>query len=278
MTGPTKTRAILPGTRPPGTDDQAAAARQVREMFSGIAPHYDLLNHLLSLRFDIAWRRRVARRFHTLLARPDAHVLDLCCGTGDLALALTAEAWHTKGSAHAEILGADFAHPMLVRAREKAGARSGGAAPEFVEADALALPFSDETFDLATAAFGLRNLADYRAGLAELHRILHRGGSLAILEFTEPRSALFGRLFGFYFHRVLPRVGGVISGNAGAYNYLPRSVGRFPPPRELARLIEEAGFREVSYERWTGGVVAFHTGRREGGNAGDLGDVRARSN
>jgi demethylmenaquinone methyltransferase/2-methoxy-6-polyprenyl-1,4-benzoquinol methylase len=262
MTARAEPPVALPGTRPAGADDEAAASRQVREMFSGIAPHYDLLNHLLSLRFDVAWRRSVARRFRGLLAQPGARVLDLCCGTGDLALALAAEG---AGSS-AEVIGADFAHPMLVRAGHKAAARSGGNAPRFLEADALALPFAAESFDLVTTAFGFRNLANYRAGLAEFRRVLRPGGSLAILEFSEPRSALFGSLFGFYFRRVLPRIGGIISGNSGAYGYLPRSVRRFPQPPELAKWMEEAGFTQVNFERWTGGIVALHTGRREAHN------------
>src|SRR5271154_3515463 len=160
------TRATLPGTRPTGASDEASAAQQVREMFSRIAPRYDLLNHLLSLRFDVMWRKRVARRFHDLLARPDARVLDLCCGTGDLAFALATESHNQSKGKGASITGADFAHPMLVRACEKARVPSGHAAVEFLEADALSLPFADQSFDLVTTAFGFRNLASYAAGLA----------------------------------------------------------------------------------------------------------------
>ncbi len=248
--------ASLAGTRPEGAADEAAASRQVREMFSGIAPYYDLLNHLLSLRFDIAWRRRVARRFRVLLQRPGAEVLDLCCGTGDLALALASEA----GARGAVVTGADFAHPMLVRAGQKSAGQP--VAIRFFEADALHLPCADGSFDLVTTAFGFRNLANYRAGLAEFRRVLRPGGSLAILEFSEPRSALFGSLFAFYFRRVLPRIGGIISGNAGAYRYLPNSVQRFPHPPELRLWMEDAGFSDVKFESWTGGIVALHTGIR----------------
>jgi len=267
MTSPAPTRATLPGTRPAGADDEAAASRQVREMFSRIAPRYDLLNHLLSLRFDILWRRRVARRFRELLARPDARVLDLCCGTGDLTLALAAQAGLAGRSSRAMICGADFAHPMLLLARAKADARGADSLSGFLEADALTLPFAGESFDLVTAAFGFRNLANYQAGLAELWRVLRPGGSVAILEFTEPRNAIFGRLFRYYFHSVLPRVGALISGNERAYSYLPRSVERFPGPSDLAQWMERAGYREVRFERWTGGIVALHIGRREGGTA-----------
>jgi demethylmenaquinone methyltransferase / 2-methoxy-6-polyprenyl-1,4-benzoquinol methylase len=253
-------RPALPGTRPAGASDEAAAARQVREMFSRIAPRYDLLNHLLSLRCDLLWRRRVARRFRQVLTNPEARVLDLCCGTGDLALALDEVAPH-GGPKRARILGADFAHPMLVYANEKASRRRPGAIA-FVEADGLSLPFADETFDLVTVAFGFRNLASYAAGLDELRRVLRPGGSAAILEFAEPSSAWFGSLFRFYFRRILPKIGGVISGNAQAYGYLPASVARFPRPPELAKLMEGAGFSEVSFALWTGGIVALHTGQR----------------
>jgi demethylmenaquinone methyltransferase/2-methoxy-6-polyprenyl-1,4-benzoquinol methylase len=267
MSSRAPSRASLPGTRPSGAPDEAAASRQVREMFSRIAPSYDLLNHLLSLRFDVAWRRRLARRFRPILARPDARVLDLCCGTGDLALAFAAQipaanASSSSGSSRGAIFGADFAHPMLVRAREKTQKARPRATMEFLEADALALPFPAESFDLVATAFGFRNLANYAAGLAELRRVLRPGGSVAILEFTEPQSALFGRAYRFYFHRVLPKIGGLFSGNAQAYGYLPGSVARFPSPPELAHMMESTGFVDVRAERWTGGIVALHTARR----------------
>jgi demethylmenaquinone methyltransferase/2-methoxy-6-polyprenyl-1,4-benzoquinol methylase len=245
-----------------GAADEAAASRQVRAMFSGIAPYYDLLNHLLSLRFDIAWRRRVARRFNGLLQRPGAQVLDLCCGTGDLAFSLAAEAAGRDQVDRAAVTGADFAHPMLLRACQKAATMSGGASPRFLEADALYLPFADSSFDLVTTAFGFRNLANYRAGLAEFHRVLRSGGSLAILEFSEPRSALFGSLFAFYFRRVLPRIGGMVSGDSSAYTYLPNSVRRFPQPPQLQQWMQEAGFNDLKSESWTGGIVSLHTGMR----------------
>lgn len=254
------TRARWSGTRPERTHDETAASRQVREMFSGIAPRYDLLNHLLSLRFDVMWRNRLARRFAAILARPDARVLDLCCGTGDLALALADAPVNSAGSQPASLVGADFAHPMLARAREKA-VRAARRRLELVEADALSLPFADARFDLVATAFGFRNLANYAAGLQELRRILAPGGSLAILEFAEPRGVIFRSLFHFYFHRVLPAVGAVVSGNAQAYRYLPESVARFPSSDELAELMKQTGFCEVACEAWTGGIVRLHTGR-----------------
>ena len=258
MTGGAPTRATLPGTRPAGTQDESAAAGQVREMFGRIAPRYDLLNHLLSLRLDTAWRRRAARRFRSLLARPDARVLDLCCGTGDLTLALAKEA----GAPGARVVGADFAHPMLVRAQAKSIKLASATRPAFLEADALALPFASESFDLLAAAFGFRNLANYAAGLAEFHRVLRPGGVAAILEFAEPRGAMLSRLFRFYFHRVLPGIGGLISGDALAYGYLPASVSRFPDPEAVSALMKGAGFAGVQFERWMGGLVTLHTAQR----------------
>ncbi len=146
-----------------------------------------------------------------------------------------------------------------VRERRARGNR--GRPIEFLEADGLALPFADGTFDLVTTAFGFRNLANYAAGLRELRRVLAPGGSLAILEFAEPRGVLFGQLFRFYFHRVLPGIGALVSGNAQAYSYLPRSVARFPHPDQLAELMRQSGFSDVAWEGWTGGIVALHTGQ-----------------
>jgi demethylmenaquinone methyltransferase/2-methoxy-6-polyprenyl-1,4-benzoquinol methylase len=269
----------LSGTRFEGAADEQETSRRVREMFSGIAPRYDLLNHLLSGRLDNVWRRRVARRFAPVLARADARVLDLCCGTGDLAFALARDGV-------AQITGADFSHEMLALARRKAAARNNVAVArdgvtardnsasargdvgasratvEFVEADALHLPFADSTFDLVTTAFGFRNLANYDEGLKEIRRVLRPGGEIGILEFSEPRGKLFGALYRFYFRRILPTLGGIISGNSAAYSYLPRSVGRFPSPEELAAQMAATGFGDVQFVRWTGGIVALHTGRR----------------
>ena len=245
----------LPGTRPEGVQDEKEAAAHVREMFGRIAPRYDLLNHLLSLDIDKLWRRRVAQRFRAVLRDPKTKVLDLCCGTGDLAFAFRREA-----PGGAEIIGADFVPEMLVRARAKSAASA--AKIEFVEADALSLPFADAGFDLVSCAFGFRNLANYERGLQEILRVLKPGGAVAILEFAEPRGKIFGALYRFYFRHVLPRLGGLISGNAQAYLYLPSSVRKFPGPRELAIKFAQAGFVGVQYERWTGGIVTLHTGRK----------------
>lgn len=245
----------LPGTRPEGVRDEKEAAARVREMFGRIAPRYDLLNHLLSLDVDKLWRRRVAKRFRAVLRDPHARVLDLCCGTGDLALA-----FRTEAPGGAEITGCDFVPEMLIRARAKSAAS--GAKIEFVEADALSLPFGDASFDLVSCAFGFRNLANYQRGLQEILRVLKPGGAVAILEFAEPRGKIFGIVYRFYFRNVLPRLGGLISGHAHAYSYLPSSVSKFPNPEELQTKFERVGFADVRYERWTGGIVTLHAGQK----------------
>lgn len=254
----------LPGTRPEGSHDEREAAARVRDMFTRIAPRYDFLNHLLSFSLDRVWRRRTAKRWLHILRRPDARILDLCCGTGDLALALarardglatTKRSWEPF-----PIIGADFVESMLVRAREKA--KAGSHAVIFAAADALHLPFSDASFDLITTAFGFRNLASYEAGLREFARVLKEGGELGILEFTEPNAGPMARLFRFYFKNILPRVGGAISGNAEAYQYLPGSVSKFPSPPELSALMEESGFRDIRIASWNFGSVILHSAKR----------------
>jgi demethylmenaquinone methyltransferase/2-methoxy-6-polyprenyl-1,4-benzoquinol methylase len=249
------------GTRPEGTANETDASRRVREMFTQIAPRYDLLNHILSLQMDRMWRARTAKILRPILEREDAKVLDLCCGTGDLAFALT-----RRGKAR--LWGADFAHTMLVRARAKAAEAStanGARAIPFVESDALRLPFADGTFDLVTTAFGFRNLANYGAGLREIRRVLKTGGTIAILEFTEPKPGWFGDLYRWYFRAVLPKIGAMISGDKSAYTYLPKSVARFFQPGELSELMIGTGFESTEARLWTGGAVALHTGRKNTG-------------
>ena len=248
-------RAAGPVERAAGSPARGTApgAGYVREMFARVAPRYDLLNHLLSLNIDRFWRSRVARRFRAVLARPGARVLDLCCGTGDLALAL-------GGKGPASVIGADFCHPMLERAAGKLG--QARMPVLLVEADALRMPFPDSSFDLVTSAFGFRNLADYDTGLREMFRLLRPGGQIGVLEFAEPPGRLLAPLYGFYFRHVLPKVGGAISGDPGAYTYLPASVEKFPSPEELTGWMGEAGFQEVEFQRFTGGVACLHTGRR----------------
>src|SRR5437588_883274 len=247
------------GTQPEGAVSEADASKKIREMFTQIAPRYDLLNHLLSFELDRLWPARAVKRLRPILERPDALVLDLCCGTGDLALALS-------HAGKARILGADFAHTMLVRAIAKSSAQfapnsSNPATPmPFFEADALRLPFASASFDLVTSAFGFRNLANYEAGLREMQRVLEPGGTIAILEFTEPPDGFLGDFYRWYFCKVLPRIGGLISGDRSAYTYLPRSVARFFRPPELAALMSAVGYRFVDYRVWTLGSVALHTG------------------
>jgi demethylmenaquinone methyltransferase / 2-methoxy-6-polyprenyl-1,4-benzoquinol methylase len=257
----TETAAPVKGTQPEGSVNEADASKKVREMFTEIAPRYDLLNHLLSLQLDRLWRARTARFLRPVLNRPDALVLDLCCGTGDLAFAL-------GRAGKARILGADFAHTMLVRAKAKsatlslsAGANAPTRMPLF-EADALRLPFADASFDLVTSAFGFRNLANYEAGLREIRRVLKPGGTIAILEFSEPPQSLLGDLYRWYFTKVLPRVGWLVSGHQSAYTYLPRSVARFFRPGELAALMTSVGYQSVEFREWTIRTVALHTGTR----------------
>jgi demethylmenaquinone methyltransferase/2-methoxy-6-polyprenyl-1,4-benzoquinol methylase len=257
MTSPPHESAAA-GTRPDGAQTEAEASRHVQEMFSRIAPRYDFLNHVLSLSLDRVWRRRTARRFSHILANPEARVFDLCCGTGDLTYALEREnAWRGGG---ASIAGADFSGAMLALAQRKARQQHSRAA--FCAADALRLPLADGSAGLITSAFGFRNLANYRQGLAEFLRVLRPGGELGILEFCEPRTGWMAALYRAYFSKVLPRIGGAISGSGEAYSYLPASVARFPQPDELAGWMRESGFIDVHYESWTFGSVTLHIGHK----------------
>lgn len=233
--------------------NEAAHAKAVHEMFSGIAGRYDLLNHVLSLNIDKRWRRKVANILRETLDRPDAVVLDVACGTGDLSLELN------RGS-KAQIIGTDFCRPMLAVAQEKTAEVK--APIPYLEADAMDLSFANDTFDALTIAFGLRNLPNFANGLKELHRVLKPGGTIVILEFSSPVVPGFRQLFNFYFANILPRIGGAVSGSRGAYEYLPDSVSKFPAQKELVRLLEETGFSSVKYQNLTGGIAALHTGTK----------------
>jgi len=242
------------GATPAGAGTEQEAAQWVRGMFGRVAHRYDLANHLLSGNLDRFWRARTVRRVRPILDRPGSRVLDICCGTGDLLLALRS----ARGGA---VLGSDFCHPMLLAAREKIARRRAPAV--LFEADALQLPLRDASLDLLTVAFGFRNLANYQAGLAEIGRVLKPGGTAAILEFSQPRNSLFAAVYGFYSRRILPLIGGALTGSGDAYRYLPESIRKFPSAGELAEEMRRSGFREVSYEFLTGGVVALHLGVRE---------------
>jgi demethylmenaquinone methyltransferase/2-methoxy-6-polyprenyl-1,4-benzoquinol methylase len=221
-------------------------------MFGRVAQRYDLLNHLLSFQADRMWRARTTKCVQPVLLRPGARVLDLCCGTGDLMLSLE----NRRG---ALIYGSDFCHPMLVAAVRKSAQRHAKTA--IFEGDALQLPLADASFDLITVAFGFRNFANYRAGLAELRRVLRPGGMLAVLEFSKPPNRLFSALYNFYSRNILPRIGALLSGSADAYRYLPESVSKFPGAEDLAAEMTSAGYVDVQFERMTFGVVALHIAR-----------------
>jgi demethylmenaquinone methyltransferase/2-methoxy-6-polyprenyl-1,4-benzoquinol methylase len=221
-------------------------------MFSDIAPRYDLLNHLLSFNVDRRWRRRAIRALEWERA-PSGQYLDLCAGTLDVATELAAR----PGFA-GRVVGADFAEPMLRAGRAKVRGRS--VYP--VTADALLLPLKDASCAGAIVAFGARNLSDLDAGLREVARVLAPGARFVILEFSTPRHAMIRSGYHLYFHHLLPKIGGLISGNRGAYRYLPESVSRFPGVTELASRMGEAGFREVRWETLTFGIAAIHVGVR----------------
>ena len=219
-------------------------------MFGRVARRYDLLNHLLSASLDRVWRRHSAR---SLALSPGDRVLDLCCGTGDQAVAL-----HRRG---AVVVAADFCLPMLAISRRKF-ARQAPPQPRPFCADALALPYRDGCFDAATVSFGLRNVADLDRALAELGRVLRPGGQLAILEFALPSLPPLRALYLFYFNRLLPLLGRWVSSDASAYTYLPASVSSFPQREEFLAHLAGAGFRSTSFRDLTGGILCLYRGER----------------
>ncbi len=241
------------GASPEGAESPQAAAQAVRQMFSEIAPRYDLLNHVLSMNVDRLWWWRTAKKFDAILADENTSVLDLCCGTGDMAFALQ------KRSRGAKIVGADFAHPMLHRAVVKSSNMT--KRPEWIEADALQLPFADGAFGLVTSAFGFRNLANYDDGLREILRVLRPGGECGILECSEPDGAL-GSVYRVYFRHVLPKLGTLLSGVRGPYSYLPSSVARFPKAPEMLERMRAAGFSEAEWTPYTFGIASLFWGRK----------------
>ena len=209
-------------------------------MFDRIAPRYDLMNRLMTAGLDGTWRREAARA----VVRPGHRVLDLCCGTGDLALA--------GREAGGEVTAVDFSAPMLARARPKSSEIA------WLEADALHLPLADDSFEAVTIGFGLRNMESAEQGLAEIRRVLTPGGRLAVLDVTRPRG-LLAPFYKVWFDALIPAAGRLLPGGA-AFTYLPASVRRFPEPRELARLMEGAGFEQIRWRLFAGGIVALHTG------------------
>ncbi|MCB9386027.1 MAG: bifunctional demethylmenaquinone methyltransferase/2-methoxy-6-polyprenyl-1,4-benzoquinol methylase UbiE [Bryobacterales bacterium] len=248
------TGASPAGVRP---GDEAAAAKNIREMFGRVAPRYDLLNRLLSARIDVYWRNRLVESIRDILARPDARVLDVCCGTGDVALALEKERAKAAG-VRKPVLASDFCRPMLDGARGKLAKFH---SPLF-EGDAMQLPLPAGSVDAITVAYGFRNLANYRKGLEEFHRLLASGGRLAILEFSQPTVPLLGPLFDLYFRYVLPPIGNAVSGAGGAYSYLQKSVERFYTAEELGDEMRSVGFEPVTFRRLTGGISCLHVGSK----------------
>ena len=228
-----------------------ARKRRIQQMFNAIAGRYDLLNHLLSGGVDLYWRRRALA---SVRRRGPARVLDLATGTGDFARA-------AGRLAPGRVVGVDVAIDMVRIARTKLGG-AGATGPVVMAGDAEMLPFRDRCFDLVTVAFGARNFGSLGAGLAEAERVLRPGGEVIVLEFTEPTLPGFRQLYGFYFHRVLPLVGGLISGNREAYSYLPRSVGSFPQGKGFLEEMEAAGFTDTKATALTLGICAVYQGRK----------------
>lgn len=232
-----------------------ARAREIQRMFASISKRYDLLNRLLSFGFDQSWRRFSAR---STVGPGIRRVLDVCGGTGDLAMAYQKE-MGGRGS----VVITDFCHEMVVLARQKAGLLAGCVQSSFCQADALRLPFRDGQFDLACVGFGIRNVTDPAGCLREMARVVRPGGKVVILEFSQPPNRVFRGLYYLYFRHILPRIGRFVSGSPmDAYAYLPRSVLKFFSPEALAEEMEEAGLEEVSYRRRVFGIVALHIGTK----------------
>jgi demethylmenaquinone methyltransferase/2-methoxy-6-polyprenyl-1,4-benzoquinol methylase len=231
---------ITPGARVHNETTEAEAAQNVQAMFNAIAPKYDLLNHLLSMGLDRLWWNRTAQAFKNTLADPTTHILDICCGTGDQTFALL----KLRPQNAQPLTGLDFSAQMLSRARCKYATDN----IHWLEADAMHLPFADNSFDLVTSAFGFRNLTDYAGGLREIARVLKPGGQIGILEANQPEG-LSATIYNAYFSHLVPLIGGLISGDRAAYKYLPDSVRRFPRPPHMKQLLREAGF---TAEAWDG--------------------------
>jgi demethylmenaquinone methyltransferase/2-methoxy-6-polyprenyl-1,4-benzoquinol methylase len=243
------------GTTPAGTSDERSAAHAVRQMFDDIAPRYDFLNHVLSMNVDRLWWRRTARTFSHILSRSNARVLDLCAGTGDMSVAMRAVALRQNSSA--AIMALDFSHQMLQHGLAKFNAKK----IQPLEADALQLPLADNSVDLVVSSFGFRNLANYDGGLREIFRVLKPQGEVGILDFSEP-GGLLGKVYGFYFRNVLPRIGTMISGVRGPYDYLPASVHKFPSPQEMLTRMRSVGLSGVIWTPYTFAIAGLYRGKK----------------
>ncbi|SMP44309.1 demethylmenaquinone methyltransferase / 2-methoxy-6-polyprenyl-1,4-benzoquinol methylase [Neorhodopirellula lusitana] len=238
------------------------SAKRVQEMFRQIAPRYDTMNHVLSLNIDKWWRRKAVQK---LKIQGDAPILDLCCGTGDLAIAIADFA-----ETDVQVIGSDFCHAMLEIARDKEADRTrnarGGIGRKtipFFEADSMALPFATDHFQCVTVAFGLRNIADTDVGLSEMFRVCQPGGQVMVLEFSQPTLPILKQLYGFYFRSVLPKVGQLMARNdKSAYEYLPASVGQFPCGEELAQRMRDVGMTNVTFTPLTLGVATIYIGQK----------------
>lgn len=231
---------ITPGARVQNETTEAEASKNVQAMFNSIAPKYDLLNHLMSMGLDRLWWNRTARTFAKTLEDPATNILDICCGTGDQTRALLT----LRPKSAKAIIGLDFSPEMLNRARCKYATDN----IQWIEGDAMHLPFPDASVDLVTSAFGFRNLPNYAEGLREIARVLKPGGQIGILEANQPEG-LSAAIYNAYFSHIVPVIGGMISGDRAAYKYLPDSVRRFPRPPQMKQLLREAGFRD---EAWDG--------------------------
>jgi demethylmenaquinone methyltransferase/2-methoxy-6-polyprenyl-1,4-benzoquinol methylase len=246
----------LSTTAPPPTVDKSG--ERVRRMFGEIAPRYDLLNHLLSGGVDFYWRWRTVRAAHPQGTAP---ILDVCTGTGDLALA------YSHAGKGAPVVGTDFTHEMLVRARAKLGVEE-PAVIRFLEADTQRLPFGDNQFQIVCVAFGLRNVSDTRAGLREMTRVCQPGGRVVVLEFSTPRNRAFGAAYRWYFRHVLPRIGQLLARNReSAYDYLPQSVSEFPDGPQLVEIMQECGLSSVTFRPLTFGIATLYIGSKPSGAA-----------
>jgi len=233
-------------------DHKERDAKEIERMFSNIAARYDFLNHLLSLGLDIGWRKRVAKETGKLDC---SRILDVCTGTGDMAIQLC-EYW--RGSAHIE--GLDFSRGLIEIGRKKVKKANLDDKIDLIEGNAERLPFEDEQFDAVTITFGLRNINDRRKALEEFHRVTVSGGLFVCLEFSQPESRFFSKLYSLYLMKFVPLVSKILGSDPAAYRYLGKTIKDFPSPPDLVNMIAAAGWKEVSYSKLAGGIVAIHRG------------------